>query len=183
MGPLGKLWNSINSIKDNSNPDQVIDIDVLMKHADQAVLLLGQTINSVSYNRRFAALGDIMKDSRDVKRCLKDKKDVLQQEGERGLFGKKFRKHIEDVTKTRKKSKEAIKQYSSPSSSKTNQPFSKGGPPARNAQNFGGKRLYHINTSGRDNQAKYNGGNQYKKQQTFYSSAHLLICIKVQQFQ
>ena len=73
MGPLGKLWNLINSIKDNSNPDQVIDIYVLMKHADQAVLLLGQTINSVSYNRRFAALGDIMKDSRDVKRCLKDK--------------------------------------------------------------------------------------------------------------
>ena len=78
-------------------------VDKFVTLAEEAILLLSQASLSVSYTRRPNILKMIMKDPRRVKAILRENENILK-ESETHLFGKKFRSHMIEIEKSRKKS-------------------------------------------------------------------------------
>ena len=74
---------------------------------EQTILMVGQSSNTVTYHRRYSLLNALMNSSTQSKETLKEKKDLVQKHDKK-LLGKKFRKHIVEVTKERKTTIEAF---------------------------------------------------------------------------
>ena len=56
MGPLSKIWITVESAE-KSKEDQVeVSLGDMLRYLDQAVVLLGQVYNNISYVRRFNVL-------------------------------------------------------------------------------------------------------------------------------
>ena len=77
-------------------------VDKFLTLAEEAILLLSQASLSVSYTRRPNILKMITKDPIRVKAMLRENKNILK-ESETHLFGKKFRSHMLEIEKSRKK--------------------------------------------------------------------------------
>ena len=105
MGPLSKLWNVLEGVKGAEENAVQISINDLHYYVEQAVLLLRQSSNTITYHRRLNVLGSVMNSQYHVKSMLKEKASLLQKHDEY-LFGKKFRNHIPDTIKSKKQTKE-----------------------------------------------------------------------------
>ena len=70
---------------------------------EQTTLLLGQTSLSTSHSHRLNILKTLVKDLRKAKTLLKEKTALLEED-EDNLFGKKFRLHIIEIERSKKKS-------------------------------------------------------------------------------
>ena len=77
-------------------------VDKFVTLAEEAILLLSQASLPVSYTRRPNILKMITKDPIRVKAMLRENKNILK-ESETHLFGKKFRSHMIEIEKSRKK--------------------------------------------------------------------------------
>ena len=69
---------------------------------------MGQASLAVAYTRRLNILKMITKDPRKAKALLKENENVLRG-NETRLFGKKFRSHMIEIEKSKKKSLESFK--------------------------------------------------------------------------
>ena len=104
MSPLSL---SCKGLEDNCKAPSHVTVEVLVDKfvtlVEEAILLLSQASLSVSYTRRANILKMIMKDPRRVKAMLRENENILK-ESETHLFGKKFRSHMIEIEKSRKKS-------------------------------------------------------------------------------
>ena len=96
----------------NSNEKSVTaSLDDMQKFIEQTMLMMGQSSNTVTHNRQYNLLNNLMGSSNQAKEALRDKKDLLQKH-DGNLLGKKFSNHIVEVTTTRKTTIEAGKSKS-----------------------------------------------------------------------
>ena len=96
MGPLLRLWKGSEDVRNESS--EVIE----------QTTLLGQASLSIPYACPLNILKTLLKDSRKAKTLLKEKTALLQED-EGHLFGKKFRSHIIEIERSKKKSLEIFK--------------------------------------------------------------------------
>ena len=102
FGPLLKIWCAIDQDKELHPEDEnILEISQTM---DQAVLLLGQVQNTVSYHRRENVLSTLIDTSIRVKEILKNQSNDLNLSSNKFLFGEEFESKLLKDTKTIKKS-------------------------------------------------------------------------------
>ena len=94
MGPLCKLWESLEAT--NKKHDPYVSIKDLIKFVTQSLILVGQTNIVLLYRRRLSALNGVMKSTVQAKSILKKKSELLQKEN-KNLFGKKFCDQISET--------------------------------------------------------------------------------------
>ena len=141
MGPLSRLWKGLEDLRKASSDEAVeISVDKFVTIVEQVILLLGQVSLSLSYTRPLNILKMITNDLRKAEAVLK-KKNILK-ESETHLFGKKFRSHIVEIEKSRKKSLEAFKDVGEKKS-----PFRKGASHSK-SKLHGGGRCYNAGKPG-----------------------------------
>ena len=126
MGPLSRLWKGLEDVRNESSEAVEVPVDTFPTLIEQTTLLLGQASLSVSYARRLNIWKTLLKDPRKTKTFLKEKTALLQED-EGHLFGKKFRSHIIQIERSKKKSLEVFK-----GNNEKNIPFRKGPVPYQN---------------------------------------------------
>ena len=92
------------------------------KPIDQTVLMVGQSSDTVTYNRQDKLLNNLMGFSNKAKEALTEKKDFLQKH-DGNVVGKKFKNHIAEVTKRRKTTIGTFSAGKSKSGSSQKEPF------------------------------------------------------------
>ena len=104
FGPLSRVWTYLQEMtssdhKDGDNSMQA-DLDLLLTHIQEKVLILAKALNTMTYHKRFNTLFIIMAQI-VAKSILKEKADILSEK--HCLLGKDFRnegvKDIEAKTK------------------------------------------------------------------------------------
>ena len=158
FGPLSRVWYTIDQARKSKENKVEVSMRDLTKSVEQAVTMIGQSFNAVSYQRRLNVLSTVMKEGKKAKQTLKEKADLLQKE-DVDLFGDRFRTHISKTVKSKEKSKELFKNISSPMRQK--KPF-RSGPPQ---QRSGGGQSFYLskdNNKYNGNSNPYNGGFQGK---------------------
>ena len=130
MGPLSRLWNMVEEANASKQTQVCISLDDMKKHIEKTVLLLGQASNSITYQRRYNALLGVMGSAPKVKEMLRTDADMLQKH-DKDLFGKKFREHLTETSKSKKKALEAF------GNNKKKLPF-RGGPLSQQQRRGGG---------------------------------------------
>ena len=102
MGPLSKVWLAFDAAKDGENPADkkgTPTVEQLLQLTEQSILLLGQTSNFLTYERK-NALSCIYSNSQ-VATTLKEKTNILK-ESDKNLFGKQFRDQVIEASKAKK---------------------------------------------------------------------------------
>ena len=123
-------------------------------YVEQIVLLLGQSSNAITYHRWLNILGCIINSQYQEKTMLKEKIALLQKpDGE--LFEKKFRNHIADTIKSKRKTREIF------TDSKKLFSWSPSYPPRRSE----GQKIF-LTKGGGSNYGKCNNGSSKFRQQT-----------------
>ena len=107
MGPPSKLCHTLESAATVPDDGANLTIEDLLNLVQQAMLLVGQTDNTISYHRRFSELAGDIESSSQAKSMIKDKSALLENSGKE-LFGKDFRDQITDTEKAQKQSKELL---------------------------------------------------------------------------
>ena len=107
MGPLGKVWLTLENAMSTKRQKVEITLEDLKEYTEQTVILIGQVYNSMSYQRRLNALSTMMKEAK-AKEVLKDKSDMFTSNDE--LFGEKFKDDWTKTMKSKKKYKELLNQ-------------------------------------------------------------------------
>ena len=160
MGPLSKLWSTLETIR-VADDDSEIDLFECLDLAEKTITLLGQASLSFNYFRRQGFLTRLTRDSRKAKQLLKHH-DVTQMQSHNKLFGKAFYKRLTKSAKVHKQSKEISSQLSGQANKKAKfsdgrqnakgndqpeqQPF-RGGPSSRGGR--GGGRKVSVNKRGK----------------------------------
>ena len=144
MGPSSWLWKGLEDVRNESSEAVGVPVDTFATLIEQTTLLLGQASLSVSYARRLNILKTLLKDPRKAKTLLKEKTALLQED-EGHLFGKKFRSHIIETERSKKKSLEVFK-----GNNEKNTPFRKGPLSYQNRPQGGGRYYYTAKSSNRD---------------------------------
>ena len=91
-----------------STPDyETFAIENLLNLVHQAILLVGQTNNIISYHKWLSAPAGALKNSSRANPMIKDESMSLENSGKE-LFGNDFHHQITDTVKARKKSKELL---------------------------------------------------------------------------
>ena len=136
-GPLGKVWSQVQTYlhteEENLDPEEVLG------QLNASIVLLGQAINKVAYERRLSVLAALT-DAKTAKKDLKDNLEDINKENKL-LFGEQFQKQIKTVTKAQ----ESAEKVFSKTKKKTFRPFSSA------------STGYHNGTQ-RHNSANNNGG-------------------------
>ena len=105
MGPLSRMLNVVLNVVEEATRSNDENVTVLLtdlkESMEQTALLVGQSSNTVSYHRRYNIPNSWMRNTSQAKKLLKEKAELLQKHGT-NLFGKKFRKHIVELTKSKK---------------------------------------------------------------------------------
>ena len=104
MGPLGRLWLSLEEDRTGKSPEE-LDLFECLNLVEQSVTLLGQANVSLTYASRLAILGRLTGDAKKAKKLLSKHESCVTQ-SQRNLFGKKFYKAMRTATKIRKSTKE-----------------------------------------------------------------------------
>ena len=86
IGPLSRLWEGLEDIKNVSDDTVPVFVEDRIELIEQAVLLLGQTSNSILYIRRLQILKTLIKHPKKAKNIFKEKAALLQK-GNQNLFG------------------------------------------------------------------------------------------------
>ena len=95
MRPLAKVWCDIQSFMqddEKANPDP----EEMVRLLNATVVLLGQTVNKIAYERRLSVL-TALSDMKNAKRQLRENVDVINKE-ESHLFGDEFQKKLKTIT-------------------------------------------------------------------------------------
>lgn len=144
FGPLSKVWMTLEEAN-NAKDDKVeIPLEDLTTSLEQSVMLLGQAVNSMTYQRRCNALSAVMNDTRKIKSTVKEQAALFASNKDDNLFGKPFRKHVMDTFKAKKESTEVYK-----STDGKKQPFRKGPSYQRG---FGGRTAVFSKSGGSQQQ-------------------------------
>ena len=77
--------------------DEEPDPEKILKNLTDSVVLLGQAINKMAYERRMSVLADLS-DIKNAKRRLRDIQEDINRE-QMFLFGEEFQKHIKTLQK------------------------------------------------------------------------------------
>ena len=122
LGPLSKVWMAIESANEAEAEKVEIPLEDISTGLEQSILLVGQSFNAVTYQRRCNVLSVLMKDHRKTKSTIKEQAKLFEVSDNEELFGKKFRKHVMDTAKVKKESKEVYRKQGF----ERKQPFQKG---------------------------------------------------------
>ena len=144
FGPLSKVWMTIEEANDAESTKVEIPLEDLTTSLEQSVMLLGQAINSMTYQRRCNALSAVMSDTRKIKSTVKEQAALFASNKDDNLFGKHFRKHVMDTFKAKKESSEVYKNTDG-----KRQPFRKG--PSLH-RGFGGRTAAFSKSTGSQQQ-------------------------------
>ena len=96
MGPLAAARHGLQSVvrqEDGEEPDP----ENILKNLTDSVVLLGQAINKMAYERRLSVLTELS-DVKNAKRQLRDNQEDINKE-QKFLFGEEFQKHIKTLAK------------------------------------------------------------------------------------
>ena len=116
MGPLARLWTSVNEVvTGGDSEDNRLHVVEALHLIEQTILLIGQTHNTILYERRKNVLGAILP-GHQVAATLREKAELLSKDDQH-LFGKEFQDHVMETSKARRKSLEAFSIVKAPSSS------------------------------------------------------------------
>ena len=96
MGSLSVLWMGLEGIKATFEETASVLADEFSRLVEKTVTMFGQASNSISYQRRFSILFNLVKYSRKTKSLLKDK-PILLQKHDSNLFGKIICSHINET--------------------------------------------------------------------------------------
>ena len=124
MGPLSSAWTKLQDVV-NEKENAENEPESVLKNINEAIVLLGQVINKVTYERRLSILSGL-NDMKQAKSLLKDNLEDLNTET-KFLFGETFQKHV----KTTAKAQESAEKLFAKSGSKrkwsaTNRPNQQG---------------------------------------------------------
>ena len=108
MGPLSRLWKGLEDVQNESSEAVEVPVDTFATLIEQTTLLLDQASLSVSYACHLNILKTLLKNHRKAKTLLKEKTASLQED-EGHLFGEKFRSHIIEIERSKKKPLEVFK--------------------------------------------------------------------------
>ena len=158
MGPLSKLRNFLEGAKvaeEDAVQRSINDLPLrstikIYHYVEQAVLLLGQSRNAVTYHRRLNVLRSVINSQYQGKSMLKEKASLLEKH-DKHLFEKKFRNHIADTIKSKKQTKKIFIEH------KKSFSFS----PSHTPTQCEGQKLLFTKTGSK----KFHNGNQQQKQQ------------------
>ena len=101
LGPICKLWYTIERSENSVDGDFEVDLQDIKQFIEQTILMIGQASYSVSYYRRFNVLMALTEPSKMSKDMIKNESELLQSSDAK-LFGKDFRKHMVETTKSKK---------------------------------------------------------------------------------
>ena len=157
VGHLSRLWKGLEDIKNVPDNTVPVPVEDHIKLIEQRVLLLGQASNSILYSRRLQILKTLIKDPKKAKNILKEKVDTLQK-GDQNVFGKRFRSHVVETERSKKRTLEifSVGSRSAPPSAK--KPF-RTDPSPNNKKPYGGGKK----PNNRDRHSAQYGGKQNNK--------------------
>ena len=102
LGPLSKLWVNLEGLNDTPvDGDVELDINHLLEMTHKSIVMLSQTMNATTYQRRLYILSAVCKDSVKAKSQLKEKASLFK--GHKYLFGSDYRKNVLALSKEREK--------------------------------------------------------------------------------
>ena len=117
MGPLAKLWSRLEAAKKGSGK---CDLNKIMRLAEQAVIMVGQTNVLIIHNRRLNVLSRFLRDGKAATQILTQNQTVLAK-NRKDLFGSAFYKALHRRAKGNKHRQE-IKRELAPGSSQRHRP-------------------------------------------------------------
>ena len=167
FGPLSKLWFRIEEAMASNEGDVQINLSEMSEYVEQTVMLTGQAINNVTYQRRLNILNSI-EEKQKARTTLKNQTSILETPNA-FLFGDSFRKLIKDSFKAKKELKEILPREggSHHKSSSYKRSFPKG--PSSSRQQDGGR----ITTVKKFQPGNNNGGRQSGHQRRFNGKKNL----------
>ena len=107
MGPLSKIWTSVESARLSQEDLVEVDLKESQEFVEESVLLLEQASSSISYYERFYMLLALTNSPQQSKQMLREKSDLLQK-NDKILSGEKFRENIWHTSKSKKKTLEML---------------------------------------------------------------------------
>ena len=111
MGPLGKVWEQLVSIS-KGEAESDVNVNDFLLDIEQAIIMLGQSVNYVSHQRRIVALKCYGYDKQeDIRDLLRNHLPRIENDPE-FLFGESFSKQLADSSKNDKKTEEALSKNS-----------------------------------------------------------------------
>ena len=141
LGPLSRLWKGLEDIKNAPDDTVPVPVEDHIKLIEQTVLLLGQASNSILYSRRLQILKTLIKDPKKAKNILNEKADLLQK-GNQHLFGKKFRSHVVETERSKKRTLEIFSGGNRSAPPPVKKPCRTGPSPNSNKP-YGGGQFYY----------------------------------------
>ena len=111
------------------------------------------------YSRCLQMLKTLIKDPKKAKNILKEKADLLQK-GDQNLFGKKFRSHVVETERSKKRTLEVFSGGNRSAPSPAKKPFRTGSLPNSNKPYCGGRFYYGKKPNNRDRHNAQYGGKQ-----------------------
>ena len=90
MGPLAKLWSRLEAAKKGSGK---CDLNKIMRLAEQAVIMVGQTNLLINHNRRLNVLSRFLRDGKAATQILTQNQTVLSK-NRKDLLGSAFYKAL-----------------------------------------------------------------------------------------
>ena len=127
-GPLCKIWHAMEGEKEameesGESLDSQHPLTELSHLLDQVLILLGQSVNSCTYTRRFNILMAFINDKKRVEVMMKENADAFIDESNANmLFGPKFEETVAKSLTSKSKSKEFFGALNQPASSSTKEP-------------------------------------------------------------
>ena len=107
MGPLGKAWQMFVAIG-KGEEDADVDLNVILENIEQAVIMLGQSINYISHQRRMITFNCYgYKKTEHIQNLLKNHLSHIENDPE-FLFGEEFSRHLTENSKSDKKTDAAL---------------------------------------------------------------------------
>lgn len=99
MGPLSTVWSTLEKFRNEEIAVEDIDIDVMADQLQKSVVMLGQTLNTITYQRRLNVLSAVG-DPKEARAMLRDEavQKQLAESEEDVLLGKPFEKSAKAET-------------------------------------------------------------------------------------
>ena len=156
LGSLSRLWKGLEDIK--NVPDDTVPVlaEDHIKLIEKTALLLVQASNSILYGRRLQILKTLIKNPKKAKHILKEKTDLLQK-GDQNLFGKKFRSHVVETERSKKRTLEGLSGGNSSVPPPAKNLFQRG-PSRKNNKPYGGGQF--CKGKKRNNRGRHMVGNK-----------------------
>ena len=156
LGSLSRLWKGLEDIKNVPDDTVLVLAEDHIKLIEKTALLLVQASNSILYGRRLQILKTLIKNPKKAKHILKEKTDLLQK-GDQNLFGKKFRSHVVETERSKKRTLEGLSGGNSSVPPPAKNLFQRG-PSRKNNKPYGGGQF--CKGKKRNNRGRHMVGNK-----------------------